>query len=130
MPRYVLLEHTGAPDDPRGCHLDLLLEDGDACRTWRLDHLPLLDGPPLTAIPLPAHRLIWLDREAAAVSGGRGWARRIIGGHYTGQLPPTTTETVTVQLSGMEPLGLPSPVTLTINAGSCQLSGPPGAPTS
>ena len=82
MLRYVVLEHTGAPDDPRGCHLDLLLEDGEHCRTWRLDHWPQLDGDALTAIPLPPHRLVWLERQSAAVSGGRGWARRLAGGHY------------------------------------------------
>ena len=129
MARYVVLEHTGAPDDPRGCHLDLLLEDGDACRTWRLDTLPSLDGPSLAAIPLPAHRLVWLEREAAAVSGGRGWAKRLVGGSYTGPLPDDAAEAVTVHLHGMSPLGLPSPVTLTISAGFCQLiSLPAGAP--
>ena len=30
--RYSLLRHTGAPDDPSGCHYDLLLEDGETCR--------------------------------------------------------------------------------------------------
>ena len=36
MARYALLRHTDAPDDPSGCHFDLLLEDGDACRTWHV----------------------------------------------------------------------------------------------
>ena len=129
MPRYVVLEHTGAPDDPRGCHLDLLLEEADACRTWRLDTLPSLDGAPLTATPLPAHRLIWLEREEAAVSGGRGWAKRIVGGRYTGQLPQNTADAVTVDLHGLNELGFPSPVTLTIKAGSCQLISPPADPS-
>lgn len=128
MPRYVVLEHTGAPDDPVGCHLDLLLEDGEACRTWRLDNLPLLNGPSRPATPLPAHRLVWLEREAAAVSGGRGWAKRVVGGSYTGQLPLHPDETVFVSLHGMTPLGLPSPVGLQIKAGSCQLISPPAGP--
>ena len=25
--RWVILRHTNAPDDPQGCHFDLLLED-------------------------------------------------------------------------------------------------------
>ena len=75
------------PDDLRGCHLDLLLEDGEHCRTWRLDHWPQLDGDALTATPLPPHRLVWLERQSAAVSGGRGWARRLASGHYAGELP-------------------------------------------
>ena len=39
MHRYSLLRHTGAPDDPIGCHFDLLLEDGASCRTWRLQEV-------------------------------------------------------------------------------------------
>ena len=56
--RYALLRHTGAPDDPSGCHFDLLLEDGDACRTWRLQRIPSLDGTSQPAEPLVPHRLI------------------------------------------------------------------------
>lgn len=82
MPRFVLLEHTGAPDDPAGLHFDLLLEDGDHCRTWRLASIPEPGGPAVVAIELPPHRLAWLDREAGEVSGGRGFARRIDEGTY------------------------------------------------
>jgi len=82
MPRFILLEHTGAPDDPTGRHFDLLLEAADACRTWRLAGLPLADGPAVTAVELPPHRLAWLDHEAGEVSGGRGFARRISGGTH------------------------------------------------
>ena len=46
MPRFALLEHTGAPDDPGGRHFDLLLEAGEACRTWRLLEIPQADGKP------------------------------------------------------------------------------------
>jgi len=67
MPRFVLLEHTGHPDDPAGRHYDLLLEEPEACRTWR---------------PLPPHRLVWLDTLAGEVSGGRGFARRVDAGTY------------------------------------------------
>jgi hypothetical protein len=82
MPRFAILEHIGAPDDPAGRHHDLLLEAGDACRTWRLAEMPVADGPPVTAIELPPHRLAWLDHEAGEVSGGRGFARRIAAGAY------------------------------------------------
>lgn len=82
MPRFVILEHTGAPDDPAGLHYDLLLEAGVACRTWRLATIPEPDGPPVPAVELPPHRLAWLDHEAGSVSGGRGIARRIVAGHY------------------------------------------------
>lgn len=82
MPRFVLLEHTGAPDDPAGLHYDLLLEEGDHCRTWRLAEVPTQDGPDVVAVELPPHRLAWLDRQAGEVSGGRGFARRIDAGTY------------------------------------------------
>jgi hypothetical protein len=82
MPRFALLEHTGAPDDPAGRHYDLLLEAGDACRTWRLAEIPTPGGPPVTAVELPPHRLAWLDHVAGDVSGGRGFARRVAAGEY------------------------------------------------
>lgn len=82
MPRYVLLEHTGAPDDPAGRHYDLLLETENACRTWRLPEIPSPGGPPVVAIELPPHRLAWLDHVAGEVSGGRGFARRVTAGTY------------------------------------------------
>ena len=119
MPRYVVLEHTGAPDDPRGCHLDLLLEDGEHCRTWRLDHWPQLDADALTATPLPPHRLVWMERQSAAVSGGRGWARRLAGGTYTGDLPADSDSPLEVALSGLGSRGLPDPVMLRIKGGQC-----------
>jgi hypothetical protein len=87
MPRFVLLEHTGHPDDHGGLHFDLLLEDltiagGPACRTWRLMEIPRTDGGPVAARELPPHRLEWLERQQAAVSGNRGFARRVDAGTY------------------------------------------------
>ena len=82
MPRFVLLEHTGHPDDPAGRHYDLLLEAAEACRTWRLAEIPAAGGPPVAATPLPDHRLGWLERLEGEVSGGRGFARRLDAGAY------------------------------------------------
>lgn len=82
MPRFALLEHTGAPDDPVGRHFDLLLEAGVACRTWRLMTLPKADGDAVAAIELPPHRLAWLERLEGEVSGSRGFARRVDAGGY------------------------------------------------
>jgi hypothetical protein len=82
MPRFAVLEHTGAPDDPAGRHFDLLLENGAACRTWRLLSLPTADGHAVVAMELPPHRLVWLDRLEGEVSGGRGFARRVDAGTY------------------------------------------------
>jgi hypothetical protein len=82
MPRFVLLEHTGHPDDPAGLHYDLLLEEAEACRTWRLAEIPAAGGAAVAAEPLPPHRLAWLDTLAGEVSGGRGFARRVDAGTY------------------------------------------------
>ena len=100
LPRYALLRHTGAPDDPSGCHFDLLLEDGDSCRTWRLATVPQLNGAAQAAVPLPAHRKVWLEPRSAAVSGNRGWAERIHAGSYSGVLPTATDAAITLQLKG------------------------------
>jgi hypothetical protein len=82
MPRFALLEHTDAPDDPAGRHFDLLVEAGSACRTWRLEDVPRAGGGPVAALELPPHRLAWLDHVAGEVSGGRGFARRVDAGGY------------------------------------------------
>ena len=98
MPGYALLEHTGAPDDPSGCHYDLLLEDGDHCRAWRLPHRPAAGEAAQAAVELAPHRLVWLTPRSAAVSGGRGWARGIAHGHYAGALPREAQAPVIVRL--------------------------------
>ena len=94
MPRFALLEHTGAPDDPAGRHFDLLLEAGAACRTWRLMVVPTSGGDPVPALELPPHRLEWLERLEGDVSGGRGRARRVDAGSYA--LLSSDTDELTV----------------------------------
>jgi len=108
MPRFVLLEHTGAPDDPTGLHYDLLLEQGPDCRTWRLTGIPEPGGPEVIAVELPPHRLGWLDHDAGEVSGGRGFARRIDGGTYEPAAAPaveTSSDAVYFTLSGGQMTG-------------------------
>ena len=75
--RWVLLRHTGAPDDLRGIHFDLLLEDQEFCRTWRLSDIPLMDGPYVDSVNIFPHNLEWLDIKEKVVSGNRGVATRI-----------------------------------------------------
>ncbi|MBA3313841.1 MAG: hypothetical protein M3552_11160 [Planctomycetota bacterium] len=75
MPRFAILTH----DHPFP-HWDFLLEDGDACRTWRLL------SEPSTTCTIPAeriadHRLTYLDYEGP-VSGGRGQVSRLDGGNF------------------------------------------------
>ena len=122
--RYVLLEHLGAPDDPGGCHLDLLLEDGDSCRSWRLEAIPQLNGPAVQVTALPPHRLVWLDRQAASVSGNRGWARRVVAGAMQSALPADPNQPIQVALEGMAVIGLSEPVVLEITAERCRMRTP------
>jgi hypothetical protein len=104
MPRFILLEHTGAPDDPVGLHYDLLLEAGEACHTWRLAEIPSAAGLPVAAVAIAPHRLAWLDHVAGEVSGGRGFARRIDGGTYEpaleGSIKGAPPESIHVRLMG------------------------------
>ena len=76
MPRFVLLEH----DHPY-LHWDLMLECGDALRTWRLDRIPTVAAT-IPVEPLPDHRLAYLDHEGP-VSGNRGTVKRIDKGEFT-----------------------------------------------
>lgn len=65
MPRYTILEH-----DHPFLHWDLMLEDGDALRTWRLLARPDLQSV-IEAEQLPDHRIAYLNYEGP-VSGNRG----------------------------------------------------------
>ena len=87
--RWVLLRHTGAPGDLRGIHFDLLLEDKNFCRTWRLSDIPLLDGPYVDSVHIAPHNLDWLDTEEKVVSANRGVATRIKNGIFFQLLPST-----------------------------------------
>ena len=100
MSRFVLLEHTGHPDDPTGRHFDLLLEQADACETWRLADIPRVEQPAVMASQLPDHRLVWLDRLEGEVSGGRGFARRVESGSYVCLNTTSAIEKRVVKLTG------------------------------
>ena len=100
MSRFVLLEHTGHPDDPIGKHFDLLLEQADACETWRLADIPRVEQPAVVATQLPDHRLVWLDRLEGEVSGGRGFARRVDSGSYVYRNTTSANEERVVELTG------------------------------
>ena len=100
MSRFVLLEHTGHPDDPIGKHFDLLLEQADACETWRLADIPRVEQPAVVATQLPDHRLVWLDRLEGEVSGGRGFARRVDSGSYVYLNTTSANEERVVELTG------------------------------
>lgn len=65
MPRFAILTH-----DHPFLHWDVLLEDGAACRAWRLLACPETQDE-ISAEALPDHRLMYLDYEGP-VSGNRG----------------------------------------------------------
>ena len=85
--RWVLLRHIGALNDLRGIHFDLLLEDRECCRTWRLSNIPFLDGPYVESFYLSPHNLDWLDIKEKVLSGNRGVATRIKKGTFSQSLP-------------------------------------------
>jgi len=75
MPRFVILTH-----DHPFIHWDLMLEEGETLRTWRLLAEPAT-AEPIPAEPLPAHRLRYLDYEGP-VSGNRGSVEQWDAGTY------------------------------------------------
>ena len=81
------MRHNGAPDDLRGIHFDLLLEDLNFCRTWRLSDIPFLDGPCVESVFVSPHKLYWLDIKEKVLSGNRGFAIRIKKGNFFNSLP-------------------------------------------
>ncbi len=100
--RWVILEHLNDPKDPIGRHFDLLLEDGQTCRTWRLAILPTRNTPPIRCNSLPAHGLHWLEINKREVSGGRGFAKRFLTGFYKGELPQNEESRIRIDLIGEE----------------------------
>jgi len=96
--RWVLLRHTGSPEDIKGVHFDFLLEDKQFCRTWRLSDIPLLDGPYVDSVYLAPHNLYWLDIKEKVVSGNRGVATRIKKGIFLESLPPVENRLINLSL--------------------------------
>src|SRR5262245_19855613 len=89
--RYVILHH-----DHPAPHYDLMLEQGDTLRTWRLP-VPPSSGQTLPAAASFAHRLAYLDYEGP-VSGDRGHVLRWDRGIFTGDLQ--TEPAVTIRCQG------------------------------
>jgi len=75
MPRFVVLEH-----DHPNLHWDLMLEQADGLRTWRLAEFPTVGrtvGAELTFV----HRSVYLEYEGP-VSGDRGTVKRVLSGVF------------------------------------------------
>ena len=97
-----MLKHIGAPDDERGIHFDLLLEDQGFCRTWRLNDIPLLDGPYVDSVHIAPHNLEWLDIKEKVVSGNRGVAIRIKQGIFLRSHSSIETSSINLSLKWEE----------------------------
>ncbi len=93
-----MLKHIGSPNDIKGIHFDLLLEDKDFCRTWRLSDIPLLDGPYVDSVSVAPHNLYWLDIEEKVVSGNRGVATRIKQGIFLQSFPSVESSSINLSL--------------------------------
>ncbi len=96
--RWVILEHRVAKNVIDGLHYDLLIEEDQHCRTWKLEKIPILDGPPVSALLQTPHKLYWLERNESIVSGGRGWAKRVGGGIFLGSLPENDQAAILITL--------------------------------
>jgi hypothetical protein len=66
MPRFTISRHTGSKE---GDHFDLMLEHGEALKTWRIGSPAFQAKQP--AHPIKDHRKTYLDYEGE-VSGKRG----------------------------------------------------------
>ena len=98
MNRWVLLKHIGSPHDINGIHFDLLIEDKEFCKTWRLSDIPVLDGPYVDSVCIAPHNIYWLDIEEKAVSGNRGVATRIKKGIFWEALPSIDSSFINLSL--------------------------------
>ena len=96
--RWVILKHVLSKDSFEGLHYDLLLEDVNDCRSWRLSSIPLLNGPLVEAIATTPHKFYWLERDESLVSGGRGWAKQIYRGTFSGSLPVSKSEMISIEI--------------------------------
>ncbi len=117
MPRFVLLRHECPSEGEKPSHWDFMLESGDVLRTWDLRRLPASWAEALTqtpsnrdstnrrsqatgavvALPLPDHRLAYLDYEGP-VTDHRGSVTQCDVGTY--RLLEEQAESLTFQLSG------------------------------
>ena len=94
-----MLKHIGSPNDIKGIHFDLLFEDKEVCRTWRLSDIPLLDGPYVDSVCIAHHNLYWLDIEEKLFSGNRGIARRIKKGIFFKSFPSVESSSINLSLT-------------------------------
>lgn len=94
--RFVILEH-----DHPFLHWDLLLQDGNVLKAWRLLK-PVQCGTWIPAETLPDHRLLYLDYEGP-ITNHRGNVTRVAAGRYTVASLRTDLLPVTAAIQNVEP---------------------------
>ena len=99
MPRFVILTH----DFPE-LHWDLMLEQGEVLRTWRLAERPVA-GMLIEAEALANHRRHYLDYEGP-VSGGRGSVTRFASGNYVVEQETAFELRIRLVCEGLPPVAL------------------------
>ncbi len=97
MARYVILYHQQHSAETDLTHWDLMLEKDGLLRTWKLPQSPT-PSKPLTAIPLPDHRIAYLEYEGP-ISGDRGQVSQFDSGTYEGSLP-SSVDSFSIYLAG------------------------------
>ena len=97
MPRYVILYHQRISGDEDLTHWDLMLETNNVLRTWKITAAPQ-PGLAHEAIPLPDHRIAYLDYEGP-ISGNRGKVHQLDSGTFSGTVP-RSDETFSLQING------------------------------
>jgi len=111
MPRFVLLHHECPPNFKKPSHWDFMLQWGSVLRTWELRELPsawaarlgeVAENATVRALPLPDHRLDYLDYEGP-IRGDRGSVRCCDRGTY--ELLQESPLAITVGLRGELLLG-------------------------
>jgi len=101
MPRFVILRHDCPPGYQRPTHWDLMLECGDALRSWALPIEPSA-GASMTAEALADHRLAYLDYEGP-LTHDRGAVARIDAGNY--QIERESDAEIVLRLEGTRLVG-------------------------
>jgi len=102
MPRFVVLRHETPSGYPRETHLDLMLEQNGALRTWAVEGIPTL-GESVVAEQLADHRLAYLEYEGE-ITGDRGRVSRVEAGEY--ELATESETEITAQLNGEKLRGM------------------------
>jgi DNA polymerase Ligase (LigD) len=97
MPRFVVLTH-----DHPFLHWDLMLEQGNVLRTWRLKTSPDRKWP-IVAETLPDHRIAYLDYEGP-ISADRGTVQRWDVGTY--EILEQARDRIVLQLAGKKLIGI------------------------